>query len=242
MRFENPVLSRLCELMCVCVCKTLDTEVSFGVNVFIHLSVSSPRSSNVRLSRLCRPEASVHHRAAADPGSTTATLKPSFIRQQSRRIRQRLGSWTDGALSNLRKTTWRSRSPSPFFSSVCVHTPVSMSQDFSSSSSSFCLFCSFECLYDVSEWRLQWRQIRSRCSFLSKCPRCCILKVTLWILYKSHQNVTKDVWFLFKTNTNERRMKRTSCLLTHNSVVFNSVLFTISDSTSSRGVVSVSTR
>ncbi|GAA6083682.1 uncharacterized protein LOC113646903 isoform X1, partial [Tachysurus ichikawai] len=37
--------------------------------------------------------------------STTGKLNRSFIRQQSRQIRHRVGSWTDSALSNLRKTT-----------------------------------------------------------------------------------------------------------------------------------------
>ncbi|KAK3555744.1 hypothetical protein QTP86_028967 [Hemibagrus guttatus] len=62
-----------------------------------------------------RTEAMEHYRtvmaysygSGSNLGSSTTTgkLNRSFIRQQSRRIRRRVGSWTDSALSNLRKTT-----------------------------------------------------------------------------------------------------------------------------------------
>ncbi|XP_017348750.1 uncharacterized protein LOC108279209 [Ictalurus punctatus] len=61
-----------------------------------------------------RTEAMEHYRtvmaqsygSSSNPGSsTTGKLNRSFIRQQRRRIRHRVGSWTDSALSNLRKTT-----------------------------------------------------------------------------------------------------------------------------------------
>ncbi|KAG7321294.1 hypothetical protein KOW79_015709 [Hemibagrus wyckioides] len=43
--------------------------------------------------------------SGSNPSSSTGKLNRSFIRQQSRRIRNRVGSWTDSALSNLRKPT-----------------------------------------------------------------------------------------------------------------------------------------
>ncbi|XP_026794574.2 uncharacterized protein LOC113541661 isoform X2 [Pangasianodon hypophthalmus] len=43
--------------------------------------------------------------SSSNLGSMTGKLNRSFIHQQSRRIRHRVGSWTDSALSNLRKTT-----------------------------------------------------------------------------------------------------------------------------------------
>ncbi|MCJ8740610.1 hypothetical protein PDJAM_G00060860 [Pangasius djambal] len=60
-----------------------------------------------------RTEAMEHYRtvmaqsygSSSNLGSTTGKSNRSFIHQQSQRIRHRVGSWTDSALSNLRKTT-----------------------------------------------------------------------------------------------------------------------------------------
>ncbi|KAI5096831.1 hypothetical protein C0J45_13725, partial [Silurus meridionalis] len=60
-----------------------------------------------------RSEAMEHYRTVMTQGhdssssisGTTGKLNRPFIRQQSRQIRHRVGSWTDSALSNFRKTT-----------------------------------------------------------------------------------------------------------------------------------------